>query len=451
MSNMNEFYTKNYGINLESYADKELLQINGEDAVTYMVKFADNFVGISKDISVRFNIALMTGFWGYGLRNLQTLSEPTTYTIEGESNSITIPLFALPLINVSSSEHFSSICFGPSPSRTQVHEAKNYLKTFIPAPEVPPVNNSTTIETILEGDNINFYIMNGTTAVIEIPSFEPNDTSVFLKQMKQGFHTCVSRFVKNYIIDLTGNGGGDIELGYEFIQYLFPLFNPLNLYDMKQNPLGDQLATNAATSRNSSDWSYQAYMSNQYKPFSDETWYTHGNTWTRGGVTGNYSQQFYFNFGPLEAQEHKKTQKFTRLTPVNSILILSKGFCGSTCAVTSRHLHEFDGVYTVSACGLQNTQLSFSSFPGGQVYALDDLVADLETYHLESSPLAPQSLPTSATFSFAIKEIYGPDLTIPAEFVVDFADFRLDCTPTSANYQRELWIDAVQFFDEIET
>ena len=64
-----------FGLDISKYAGKLVHSIEGMDAFRYLLAFADKYVGVSRDIGTRLNIALsrptVTGNFDYGTFGLR--------------------------------------------------------------------------------------------------------------------------------------------------------------------------------------------------------------------------------------------------------------------------------------------------------------------------------------------------------------------------------------------
>jgi hypothetical protein len=131
-------------------------------------------------------------------------------------------------------------------------------------------------------------------------------------------------------------------------------------------------------------------------------------------------------------------------------MILTHGFCGSTCAVFAKHLNEAAIVRSLTIGGLPNRPQSIASFPGGQVFTLDELMDTLEYLDLTHEPRAPARFPVSARFSFTVREIYSwtPGLSnIPLDFVFEPSTYHAPYSKASSQSDAALYLQAVKYFD----
>jgi len=77
----------------------------------------------------------------------------------------------------------------------------------------PPSNQ--TLLPLYESDDITVSALNKNVLIMQITSFEPANNSVFLDVVWETLNLADAFDVPYLILDLRGNGGGDICLGYQ--------------------------------------------------------------------------------------------------------------------------------------------------------------------------------------------------------------------------------------------
>jgi hypothetical protein len=98
----------------------------------------------------------------------------------------------------------------------------------------------------------------------------------------------------------------------------------------------------------------------------------------------------------------------------SDMIILTNGFCGSSCTATSLVLSNLHSVKSVAVGGFPNVPLSFSSFPGGQAFLLEDplkrgfdLKTDFGALGLTNEPDFPKDLPTNTMLTFTARRAFN--------------------------------------------
>ena len=77
------------------------------------------------------------------------------------------------------------------------------------------------------------YQFDSSTMVLRITSFQPKDSNeAFLNTIEQGIKYAQDNNVPQLIVDLRGNGGGDICLGYQVLHKLMEEDHPEGRYDV---------------------------------------------------------------------------------------------------------------------------------------------------------------------------------------------------------------------------
>jgi len=259
---------------------------------------------------------------------------------------------------------------------------------------------------------------------LQILDFVPQNNQDFLNVVSTAITTGQNQNAPFLIIDVRGNGGGDICLGYQTINLITGEVHPEGRYDIIQSPLAQAVAT-AAVGANYPPFSANYWNKPDGTVFQDITWYTPGTSYFRGGITDTYSQRIY----------HACTYPPT--TPpylFQKIAVLSDGTCGSTCAVFTSHLDEVDNVITVAMGGISGNAMQYFSFPGGEVLPLTGFQAAASFLGVTNQTLVPPVFPNTAELTFAFLEIYPwfknqTQLNLPLEFIFRAASHRLNAWP----------------------
>eukprot|EP01119_Soliformovum_irregulare_P013817 TRINITY_DN3712_c0_g1_i2.p1 TRINITY_DN3712_c0_g1~~TRINITY_DN3712_c0_g1_i2.p1 ORF type:complete len:288 (-),score=84.72 TRINITY_DN3712_c0_g1_i2:58-921(-) len=286
--------------------------------------------------------------------------------------------------------------------------------------------------------------------VMYVGTFSKLNETDFFGTLDQGIDYGLENGLDRLIIDLSLNGGGHICTGMNLINYLFPTGPSWNPSDMPSSPLAQNLTRIAMTVSEQTEWTPSRWTGQNGEYFDDISWMIPGVTRQRGRFQRNFSQLIHLNCGG--ATEHPMRQ----LNP-SQILILTHGFCGSTCAMFANHLHQFENVKTLVVGGTPNVPQGYSSFPGSEVLNSPEIFDQLDTLYQETwdmtcvDCLAPRRLITSAYFRICIREIFGPDASqsqTPLEYTFLPADYKMDNTLVTAQSIEEVWPIAATYFSD---
>ncbi len=103
------------------------------------------------------------------------------------------------------------------------------------------------------------------------------------------------------------------------------------------------------------------------KAFSDDSWMVPGIERVRGGISGNYSHLIALDTANNDDCGVPPVVFTSPLFDPSNVIFLSRGFCGSTCALFAHMLSDGHGVRTIAVGGYnESAPMTFRSFPGGQ-------------------------------------------------------------------------------------
>jgi hypothetical protein len=297
-----------------------------------------------------------------------------------------------------------------------------------------------------------------------LDTMEPGHLSDFYPILLEGFSIAAQRGLSRLIIDVTNNGGGNICLGQNLIAFLQQAGWPgkgqsWGPQDLPLSPLAVQLV-NAAVKYDVTEtvWSPSFYdnQQDQHIPNNNPSYILPGIPHERAGHTRNYSQLLHINnCGDIGTVIVPKVN----FSPAKTI-ILTKGFCGSTCALFANHLALYDGVQTIVVGGIPGSdQMQYTSFPGLQVLDQGPLYGQFLLLHqnITACPVnqnvgdpVPRLLLTQAGFRYCIREIYPPSSNYmkqtPTEFTFQPADHHLFFSEFTANYPQYIWYEILDYF-----
>jgi len=274
---------------------------------------------------------------------------------------------------VSSGEKFYKKFCTPSET-TESAAASSTTTTPTPEPTAPgypfPVIKHSR-------DLVGGYFLNGTdVAVLSIPSFNAEqgfeDIQEFQSVVQKFLGKCVKEGKKKLVIDLQANGGGKILLGYDTFKQLFPTIQPYGASNLRahesaniigrkgsdligeipEGDVEDQLQSGAY------EWyNYRASLDVNDKPYSSWTQlYGPVDTGT-GNVTNLLRQRLDWpvltslSQGIVVTGYNNRSTGFTQPFAPENIIMVTDGYCASTCAIFSEFMKQQGGVQSIALGG----------------------------------------------------------------------------------------------------
>lgn len=444
-----------------------LSAVDGKPALEALLKWAVDNEFESKDPGSRFN-RVLDSHYQQRVGSIFPLPENTQQTYvfvdsQGNSKSVTVPWIVDVLGNVNFDSHCTS-----STKREAVQiadamdtpiERRQMMRDRYPAmkgKENAARRNSRAIFADLqEKPSIQAFNLSSQVVVARIYDFEPADSHAFLNTFDSLMDYAQGANIPYLILDLRGNGGGSICLGYQLINRLMHERHPEGDYDVIESDLMTALFRAGNTEMTYKDLFGPGFFSDASgNKVTDLSWYNNYRTLSRGGSSSNYSQPVHHACKYKDVPTDWVFKK---------VLVVTDGLCGSTCAVVSTHLADLDHVDTLVVGGINGQKQQYFSFPGGQVMGYSVLLQYAQALGLITSPLMPRAFPNGAQQSFTFLEIYpwtilnaeqvpkqqagaDPRLTTPLEFIFDPADFRLPIWSFSDDDDLTLWNAVVPFF-----
>ncbi len=464
------------GLDVASLVGATVVSIDSQKATDFVIDFATNHVGSSKDPQTRFNIALLqrpplSAYGGAevpwpGLLTWRPHHFALTPLVAGHTFEIRlangttvqqhIEFKALPLRSFASTEEYVASYWASSSSSAGGEAVQKKPSLLLQkkknAQRMQPLFNNTE-------DGVGFYLLRNDTLVWYQNNFEPANYAVYYQTVIDGLLYAQQQGVTKLILDFSMNGGGDICLGRSMLQILFPTSPNFGPSDMPATPLAVNLTASAAVGGvNGTEWSPDFYLSaiNQAS-FGNASWLVPGIARVRGNVPGNYSQLIMITSAGFGCGI-PPVQFTASLFDAKNIVFLSRGFCGSTCALFADSLHDYQGIRTVVAGGYDATLgQSYRSFPGlqvvesAEVYSLLDALLQNTGDQTCLDCLAPRRLLTTAAFRICIREVYKnvTDTDTPLEYVQQNADEHIQFTRQTALDPEMLWSSVIdRFLDE---
>jgi hypothetical protein len=305
------YIEKHSGVDLTVFAGAEVVSINGVPAIEAMTKFAKEDVCFCKDLGTRFNIALhqtlpdgkpdsIGGLFANRNGDFTPFPDPLKgdsveyelVTSAGKTHVIKLPWFATVQANVTGVADFNqrfwqapqaqkdslsqAASAKASASKTkakakakalsvnavaELHDAMRMrMRPRAPMPRAMASSGSgddectgtDCIKLLFEGPHVHFYFLanHPRVAVMFVDSFEPEELAAFETTVSDGLAAMAALGRDRLIVDLTGNGGGDICLGRRMMRAIAgPVSNDHHFFnpsDMPVSALAAQMAKDSA-------------------------------------------------------------------------------------------------------------------------------------------------------------------------------------------------------------
>jgi hypothetical protein len=284
----------------------------------------------------------------------------------------------------------------------------------------------------------------------ESPNKQVNYMAGFYKNIDNGFAAMEAAGAKRLIIDLQNNSGGIICWGRYVLQTLFPsTVDSPYIYSLRASPLAQALAKATFLYDQDTNSPYEGLVDPATgDEVSNDSWMNPGNQ--LHGRDGVFSKKVTDRF--CGAVDDIKGSDDDALFEAEDILILTNGYCGSTCAVLALQLHERYGVRTVAVGGHHGQSMAFTSFPGGAVQANNTLwvqriqkVFNSMPIHSQTSELrslVPKPLPANGQLAFTFRQVMSAsDEEQVSEYMRIPSEFRMDYTSARFRMPSVLWED----------
>ncbi|CAG8791568.1 22843_t:CDS:2, partial [Gigaspora margarita] len=405
--------------------DCEVTHIDGQQAFNVISDYAKNSVSMSRDPSVRFNIALdlTSEPVSFAIRTELPTKPDITYTLKcNNTNEFNVKrnwtaFTSSTILNKfnDSKSYFDNICNptkGSKQSASSSFGLRKIAKTFNAVNGILAKRdqNVTIIRTV--NKFVNFYKVQDFGVVKIVTELPAGLSYAMLANVTQGFKDLANTGVKKIVLDLSDNLGGALIVILFFNLLLFPNTYPTFDFDIRiseQMKLAITEQFKLATLNNTFDMS--VYVNSKTRAnFTSADDFIGNNIYTRGGVMGNYSNKYVVSDSSLN-EIIQFIQNLTTPLPwkPEDYIILTNGLCGSACAFIAEHAVEYNNVSTVAVGGIaSNPLLSYASFPGGAVKTSTQIFDSLEKLGLLNNTLMPKPFPLTGTYvKFPMNEVYS--------------------------------------------
>ncbi|KAF2203680.1 hypothetical protein GQ43DRAFT_366347 [Delitschia confertaspora ATCC 74209] len=394
--------------------------INGEKASEYLEQLAVQ--SVYHDPDTRYNTVFpnmardsLSASTGNIFRSSIQYEDEKNILIFNNGTSKTIEVHALvagtaDFTNVTDGKSlFAKFCQGPAvpedaPTPTPTNTAPTNM-TF-PAPQPTDYPKPAFIHS---GLAVGAYYLNGTghddVAVLSIPEFMPASGPGSTEDPAGEFQKLVRNFLadariknkKKLIVDLRGNGGGQIVLGFDVFKQLFPTLDPYSANRMRAHEavslftaITADFAENETFFREEPtrymEYAGSAALFNWSSPLTihNTSFQSYHDYYGPHVVNGdNYSSLRRYNFyDPYGSPSPKLAVSGYGDEPIpeqpfasENIILLQDGFCGSTCAVFSELMRTQGNVQTIAIGGrpIRAPMQGIGGTKGSQTLRLGDI------------------------------------------------------------------------------
>lgn len=259
----------------------------------------------------------------------------------------------------------------PLSSKVLLDETRTDREVILPPDS--PTYVSCFVQTVT-GENASLADVSR-VLVMKVASFSPEGEweeawEAFLNDTQ----TCLSVEFDMIVVDVMQNGGGYVCLGLRLIELLVEEYEDDHtkvqmIYDLPHSPLMDLYidVVNAPNPYPDPGDVEQILNRETQEQFEDgRAYYYPGRNLTQGGVSSWRTNPFSLDCRVAEGMPANNWRP-PRFMPVEKLIILTDGTCGSTCASFTKIPQEAGKATFVGAGGLWDEGMDVSSFAGGFV------------------------------------------------------------------------------------
>ncbi|RPA75953.1 hypothetical protein BJ508DRAFT_331655 [Ascobolus immersus RN42] len=310
--------------------------------------------------------------------------------------------------------------------------------TYFPYAETAPWWPKSVART--NGSEFTVHVVDSETAVFAIHSFEnyaPGKNKVFGPYWQQKIDEAKKALqkhgVKRLIFDLSDNGGGTLTLGLNTFRQFFPNHKPYYGQDARSSPLTDVLLkSDNMTYLQKEDGTSFSGVDEFLTPvtkFNDK--FTAKARWDPANFINKELT--------LTAEQVPKED----FLPIENVVLLTDGRCGSTCAVFAEALSS-TGVRSVAVGGRPFRTSAIRPMQAiGGIKGTEMITYSFSARRQKLAPeIVPGPLPIQAEAAVNYRNSYAPGEDLPLEFVYQAADYRIMKTPEMYKNPSKIWESA---------
>jgi len=278
----------------------------------------------------------------------------------------------------------------------------------IPPVAPQPSYNQLQLKFQTDGKGFTYMLHSNRAVIFKFSELKAENIDHYFATIHRAYDDIKSMQIKNLIIDLTDNGGGELCFAPQFTSYFVKEWDAGNLdhqtnnfetYDFRTSPLTDRMVELREDFISPSD-RFDPQSGSMYTDYS----FYNKIPITRGDHLSYYSKKVYYpNCYYLYTKYPSPKYYFDK------IIIITDGGCASTCSQFALKMNYYGKATIFTHGGLYNGEMDFASIPGGDVIEWSELLNNVKRIHLPS-------LPNNAVLRFNFNEIYYGDDPNPAEF-----------------------------------
>ncbi|CAL6068679.1 Conserved_hypothetical protein [Hexamita inflata] len=394
---------------LDEHVSKIIVKVNDTDPQTFFNQIAQKISFYEKDANARYNEYITEGVFKRAVRTyVDVATEPLTYEFaDGTKATAEYMLF--------NPNEIISIETIKQKNLRQTTMRNNPLKQFLSELRLPKnllkINKDTTQQTLYEGNDISCY-QHGSTFVLTVPTFSPDKVESFVDDFQQCMKIMDQANDGRLIVNVAGNGGGYITLGYRMLAVLAPYVQPRwGKYQIIKNDINKFFVDSKDVHNDFG--TQERFDLNSGKIFEKGEWFNKSESHFDHTFSGKYSFDLAYDEKPKSVYDsllNTKTPHWLKTSNNNKLVFVTDGTCGSTCACfMMRGAEAHAGLYLQLGGTPLNPLTSVASFAGGSVMATSTTdLFDLSAYNINK-------FPTSASFGWAHEQVYSfndPELTL---------------------------------------
>lgn len=251
------------------------------------------------------------------------------------------------------------------------------------------------------------YYLEGTdvedVAVLSVRSFSPKSVVEYQAVAETFLADAVRDGKKRLVVDLSANNGGYILSGYDLFRQLFPKTEQVGLTRFRNNQISDaSIRVNKKLLPKSFDpktgsfeqvrawernWNYRIDLDQDGYKFNSSEEKFSGNVFAQSNYSSligwDLNDPYLTTQGPVafgtEITGYGNRTNFTQPFAAENIVMLTDGFCASTCFLFSNFMKNQGKVKSIAVGGLPNKEpmQAVGGVKGGQLSTWNDLYSEV--------------------------------------------------------------------------